>query len=165
MWEQRQAQSSTTKGRKHATSPEPWSTRELLGDPRHQTLVPSRESGSADTLTPPLTLHKVNATKKRTGRAARLAWSQDPVRNVRKLGPILTRDAGQIRVRVTGAAGSEKAGQPACGFVAASPAALHSVAANCPFASHRRLRAGWSGLPSLLGSAADTRVTIDSFTR
>lgn len=103
--------------------------------------------------------------KKKTVHTTRLVESQEPVRNVHEVGLILTRDAGQIRVRVTCPAGSEKAGQPPCGFVPASSAALHGVAANRPSASHRRLRPGSSAPPLLPRNSGETRVTTASFTR
>lgn len=105
--------------------------------------------GRADTLAPLLVLKLAAAAiiiiirereRERTGHTARVGWWQEPVRNARRPGLILTRDSSQIRVRVACSAGSEKAGQPPSGFVATTPAALHGVAANCPSASPRRLR-------------------------
>lgn len=141
---------SYIKRRKHANIPSPGhpdrtsrgsmtpKTRSILKERQRKHTIPT--TGKEDCERQP---------KKRTVHTTRLAESQEPLRNVHKVGPILTRDAGQIRVRVTCPAGSEKAGQPPCGFVPASPAALHGVAANRPSASHRRLRPGSSAPPLL----------------
>lgn len=97
--------------------------------------------------TNPTTRNEARDASKKPRVRRKPGGSPEPGRNVRKLGPRLTRDAGQIRVRVACSAGSEKAGQPPCGLVAASPAALHGVAASRSSASHRRLRLGSSARP------------------
>lgn len=161
------AESLNIKGRKHAASPgwhDPGQPQKPSPDLWLQKFVRCRKSGPGDTPTPRLLLKLVTASKKRTGHAAGLAWWQEPVRNVRKLGPILTRDSRQIRVRVASSAGSEKAGQSPCGFVAASSTALHGTAANYRSASPRCLRPGSSDWLVLLCNSGKTRVTTTSFT-
>lgn len=85
---------------------------------------------------------------------------------VAKAGLILTRNAGQISVRVTRSSRSEEAGQPAGGFVATSPATLHDVAANCGGLPTTTT----SGRGCVLGrgphsNSGKTRVATATFTR
>lgn len=159
---------SSIKGRKHAASRVHVTRTELLGDPWLQKLERQRKHPNPITGVYSTEDCKSQPKKKKQPTVNTLyVWRsrQEPLRNVHKVGLILTRDAGQIRVRVTGPAGSKKAGQPPCGFVPASPAALHGVAANCSSASHRRLRPGSSVLPLLPQNSGETRVPTASFTR
>ena len=142
------AGSLTIKGKNMQYLLDPSQPQRASPDPRLQTLVQCWEMRPC-THTSPTTGTEAcgrsnNNNKKRererTGHTAHVGWWQEPVRNARRPGLILTRDSSQIRVRVACSAGSEKAGQPPSGFVATTPAALHGVAANCPSASPRRLR-------------------------
>lgn len=154
------------KGRRHATSPGSGSNTESFSEsmaPKTRSVLKERPRRHTNPTTATEACDR-QQKKKGTGHIASVAWPQEPVRNVRKLGPILTRDSGQIRVRVACSTGSEKAGQPPCGFVAASAAALHGVAANCPSTSPRRLRPRSRARPFFLCNSGESRVTTTSFT-